>query len=77
MRSRSARLRLIAISQIAEIFQFVHSNEQRTIKRLLGRDFQFVRSASELNPKKVNIVLLEDFGRLVNAISQSEALRDR
>lgn len=62
----------IAISQIGKIFQFVHSNEQRTVKRLLGKGFQFVRTASELNPKKVNILLIEDFGRLVNAIARSQ-----
>ena len=61
----------IAVSQVGEIFQFVHSNEQRTIKRLLGKDFQFVRAVSELNPKKVNIIPLEDFGRLVNAVARS------
>ncbi len=61
----------IAVPQVADIFQFVHSNEQRAIKRLLGKDFQFVRAASELNPKKVNIIPLEDFGRLVNAIARS------
>ena len=62
----------LAVPQIAEIFQFVHSNEQRTIKRLLGEGFQFVRTASELNPKKVNILLLKDFGKLVNAIARSQ-----
>ena len=61
----------IGVSQVANIFQFVHSNEQRVIKRLLGKEFQFVRSASELNPKKVNVIPLEDFGRLVNAIARS------
>ncbi len=39
---------------------------------MLGKGFQFVRSASELNPKKVNILLLEDFGKLVNAIARSQ-----
>ena len=62
----------IAVSQVGYIFQFVHSNEQRTIKRLLGKGFQFVRAASELNPKKVNIILLEDFGKLVNAVARSK-----
>ncbi|MDJ0594909.1 MAG: hypothetical protein QNJ72_33850 [Pleurocapsa sp. MO_226.B13] len=61
----------IAVPQVGEIFQFVHSNEQRAIKRLLGKDFQFVQAASELNPKKVNIIPLDDFGRLVNAIARS------
>jgi hypothetical protein len=61
----------IAVPQVADIFQFVHSNEQRVIKRLLGNGFQFVQTASELNPKKVNIILLSDFGKLVNAIARS------
>lgn len=64
----------IAVSQIGHIFSFVRSNEQRTIKRILGKDFSFVRSASELNSKPVNVILLEDFGRLVNRPMQSKAL---
>ncbi len=62
----------IGAIQIAEIFQFDQNQGSRTIKRLLGKGFQFDRCVSELNPKKVNILLLKDFGRLVNAIARSQ-----
>ena len=61
----------IGVSQVADLFQFLQKNSTRGIKRLLGKDFQFLRSASEIHPKKVNIIPLEDFGRLVNAIARS------
>ncbi|MDJ0592764.1 MAG: hypothetical protein QNJ72_22705 [Pleurocapsa sp. MO_226.B13] len=61
----------LAVSQVADMFQFDQRQGSRAIKRLLGNGFQFDRSASELNPKKVNIIPLEDFGRLVNAIARS------
>ncbi|MDJ0747183.1 MAG: hypothetical protein QNJ32_28105 [Xenococcaceae cyanobacterium MO_167.B27] len=38
-------LEAIAHPQIAEIFQFVQKNSTRSIKRMIGEDFQFVRSA--------------------------------
>lgn len=59
-------------SQAADIFQFDQNQGSRTIKRLLGKGFQFDRSASEIHPKKVNIILIKDFGRLVNAIARSK-----
>ena len=62
----------LAVPQIAQLFQFDQNQGTRTIKRLLGKGFQFDRAASELNPKKVNIILLKDFGRLVNAIARSQ-----
>ena len=62
----------ISVPQIASMFQFLQKNSTRGIKRLIGNDFQFLRAASELNPKKVNIILLKDFGRLVNAIARSK-----
>lgn len=61
----------IAASQIADIFQFDQNQSSRAIKRLLGKGFQFDQYSSEIHPKKVNILLLEDFGKLVNAIARS------
>ena len=46
-------------------FSDLHQNASRDIKRLLSKDFQTFRYASELNPKKVNIILLQDFSLLV------------
>ena len=61
----------IAVSQVADIFQFDQRQASRSIKRLVGNGFQFDRSTSEIHPKKVNVIPLEDFGRLVNAIARS------
>jgi hypothetical protein len=61
----------IAVSQVVELFQ--RSNEgfqfdkrqaSRDIKYLLGNGFQFDKSASEIHPKKVNILTIEQFGEL-------------
>lgn len=62
----------IAVSQVVELFQrtnggfqFAKDHANRDIKYLLGKDFQFAKSASEINPKKVNLLTLEQFGELV------------
>lgn len=57
----------ITASQAWEMLKFSeHPNHaSRTLKRLLGKDFQTTRMLSELNPKKVNVILLKDFGLLV------------
>lgn len=46
-------------SQIAEIFQFDKNQSSRTIKSILGNDFQFDTTKSELHPKAVNILRLD------------------
>lgn len=46
-------------SQIAEIFQFDKNQSSRAIKSILGNDFQFDTTKSELNPKAVNILRLD------------------
>ncbi|MGL6340188.1 MAG: hypothetical protein ACRC80_13750 [Waterburya sp.] len=48
----------MALSQVARLFQFDQNQATRTVKRLLGRGFQFDRASSELNPKAVNILEL-------------------
>lgn len=57
----------ITASQAWEILKFsdLPKNASRDVKRLLGKDYQTFRIASELNPKKVNVILLKDFGLLV------------
>ncbi len=61
----------IAVTQIVELFQrsnegfqFFKNNANRDIKYLLGNGFQFLKSASEIHPKKVNILTIEQFGEL-------------
>jgi hypothetical protein len=51
----------IAVSQVAELFQFDLNQASRRIKSLLGKDFQFDTVKSELNPKAVNILSLTEF----------------
>lgn len=57
----------IAVPQIAEMteFQFLKNNAQRDIKALLGKGFQFLKSATELNPKPVNVLSLRQFETLL------------
>lgn len=57
----------VTASQTWELLKFsdLPKNASRDIKRLLGKDYQTFRIASELNPKKVNVIKLEDFGLLV------------
>ena len=61
----------IAASQIARLFKFDQNQASRTIKRMIGKDFQFDQWKSTLNAKAVNVILLNDFGRLVNAIART------
>ncbi len=55
----------IAATQIADKFQFDHNQASRTIKRILGNGFQFDQTTSEIHPKKVNILSIEQFSKLV------------
>lgn len=57
----------ITASQAWEMLKFsdLPKNASRDVKRLLGKDYQTFRIISELNPKKVNVILLKDFGLLV------------
>lgn len=55
----------ISATQVAEKFQFDQNQASRSIKRILGNDFQFDQTTSELNPKKVNVLSIEQFSKLV------------
>lgn len=50
-----------ASPQVAEIFQFDKNQASRDIKALMGKGFQFDKCISELHPKSVNIMFIEDF----------------
>jgi len=52
----------VAVSQISDLFSIPNKNVSRDVKALLGNDFQFYKIASELNPKPVNAISLNDFG---------------
>lgn len=60
----------IAISQLATIFQFDKNQASRTIKALIGKDFQFDTAKSELNPKAVNILYLDQISKLTYQLAK-------
>jgi hypothetical protein len=47
----------VAVSQLAELNLVSQYNASRDLKAILGKDFQLVKSSSELNPKKFNIIV--------------------
>jgi hypothetical protein len=51
----------IAAPQVANLFQFAKDHASRDMKALLGKDFQFAKTKSELHPKAVNILTLPQF----------------
>ena len=59
----------VAVPQIAEVFQFAKDHASRDLKSLLGKDFQFAKLKTPLNPKGVNALPLEMFGNLVAELS--------
>lgn len=59
----------IGIPQIAEKFQFIKTNASREVKALLGKEFQFLKLKTKLNPKPVNAIPLTEFERLVLELS--------
>lgn len=59
----------IAVPQVADLFQFSNSHTSRDFKALLGKDFQFTKANTELNPKAVNILNIKDFALLTVELS--------
>jgi hypothetical protein len=55
----------VAVPQISELFQFDKNQASRDIKTLLGADFQFDKTKSELHPKEVNILTLPQLEKLM------------
>ncbi|MGL6342575.1 MAG: hypothetical protein ACRC80_25960 [Waterburya sp.] len=54
----------IAVPQAASAFAVPQKNSTREFKAILGAGFQFLKISTELNPKKVNVLLLADFEKL-------------
>jgi hypothetical protein len=72
----------VAVPQIADHFQFDKNQASRDVKSLLGKGFQFDKARTNLNPKPVNAVTIDQFHRILielsikgNVIAQ-EVLRD-
>lgn len=55
----------IGVSQAAKVLSFDTNQASRAFKPLLGEGFQFDTSKTELNPKEVNILTLEQFMALL------------
>ena len=51
----------VGVSQIATMFSIRPDHAARDFKRLLGKGFQFAHVASDLHPKAVNTLSLEEF----------------
>lgn len=60
----------IGVSQVAELFSFDKNQASRKLKVLLQKGFQFDKIASELNNKKVNILSLEEFVLVTQALAK-------
>jgi hypothetical protein len=50
-------------------FPVRHFQATRTLKRLLGKDFQFDRLGSELHPKPVNAIPVEHLNSVINEMA--------
>jgi len=55
----------VGVPQIAEQFQFPVKHASRDIKSLLGKDFEFPKLKTPLNPKAINAVPLDRFESLL------------
>ena len=60
----------VAAPQIAEVFLFDKNQASRTIKGLLGKDFQFDTAKSELHPKAVNILSLPQVTKVIYLLAK-------
>lgn len=61
----------VGVPQVAEQFQFPIKHASRDIKALLGKDFQFPKFKTKLNPKAINAIPLENFAKLIVAVANS------
>jgi hypothetical protein len=61
----------IAVPQVCSVFQTDKNQASRTIKSILGNDFQFDKWRSTLHPKAVNVLSLVDFEKLLRKLDRS------
>jgi hypothetical protein len=55
----------VSASQTADLFQFDKNQASRTVKAILGEGFQFDKWKSELHPKAVNVLTLDQFNTVM------------
>lgn len=60
----------IAVPQLAEVFSFDKNQASRTVKSLLGKNFQFDTAKTELNPKSVNILSLAQATKVIYLLAR-------
>ena len=61
----------IAVPQVCSVFQTDKNQASRTIKSILGNNFQFDKWRSILHPKAVNVLSLVDFEKLLRKLDRS------
>lgn len=59
----------VGMPQVSEVFQFANMHASRDVKALLGDGFQFAKIKSELNPKPVNILTLDQFKQVIKVLA--------
>lgn len=59
----------VGMPQVSEVFQFSNTHSSRDIKSLLGKDFQFTKIKSDLHPKAVNILTLDQFKEVIKVLA--------
>lgn len=55
----------VAVPQIADHFQFDKGQASRKLKALMRKGFQFDKLQTEINPKAVNVMRLQDFSAAI------------